>query len=202
MKELIIGTTNQAKIEQIRGVLARAGFIVNGLPNGFILDVAEDGQTAQENARKKAVAYAVALGVDVLSMDNALYFDGLAPEQQPGINVRRVNGRTDRPSDEELLAYYSKLVRSLGGRVNGQWEFAVCIAKPDGEFQETTIISPRVFVGEASPKVIVGYPLESIQIDPESGKYISEMSRQEQDEFWQRKIGRELEEFVKKVIRL
>ena len=39
--------------------------------------VVEDGTTAQENARKKAIAYAKALGRLVLSMDNALYFDDL-----------------------------------------------------------------------------------------------------------------------------
>jgi len=44
--------------------------------------------------------------------------------------------------------------------------------------------------------MIPGYPLESIQIDPASGAYLSEMPPEEQAIFWQQKIGRELCEFL------
>ncbi|MFL5802701.1 MAG: hypothetical protein ACJ8CR_13285, partial [Roseiflexaceae bacterium] len=42
-----------------------------------------------------------------------------------------------------------------------------------------------------------GYPLESLQIEPEGGKYISEMTSEEQDAFWQRIVGKELCLFVR-----
>src|SRR3989344_7353154 len=93
MKKLIMGTTNQAKIAQMRDALVSAGIQVEGVTDKKLLpEVVEDGTTVQENARKKAVAYARALGQTVLSMDNALFLDGLAPENQPGIHVRRVGG--------------------------------------------------------------------------------------------------------------
>jgi hypothetical protein len=41
--------------------------------------------------------------------------------------------------------------------------------------------------------------LESIQIDPETGKYISEMTTEEQAEFWQRTLGSKLCSFVKSI---
>ncbi len=44
-----------------------------------------------------------------------------------------------------------------------------------------------------------GYPLESIQIDPQSQKYISEMTQDEQNNFWQKAIGQPLLEFVQSV---
>jgi XTP/dITP diphosphohydrolase len=200
MQQLTVGTTNEAKVKQIRGALFPLGIRVDGIDDKSLLpDVKEDGVTAQENAKKKAVIYAKVLGKLVLSMDNALFIDGLSHQQQPGINVRRINGRNDRPSDTELLDYYSSLIKELGEKVKGHWEFAICIANPEGELRETTIISPRIFVAEPSSVIVPGYPLESIQVEPESGKYISEMSQDEQDIFWQKAIGKQLCDFVNSV---
>jgi len=190
MKEIIIGTKNKAKVAQIKGALAPLKIAVSGLPDGVNLpNISEDGKTAQENARKKACAFAQALGQPVLSMDNALYFKNLSAEKQPGINVRRINARTDRPADEELLKYYSELVKELGGKADAYWEFAICLAYPNGNLYEKTITKP-------SQKIIEGYPLESIQIDQKSGKYISEMTQEEQDTFWQKAISAELCQFI------
>lgn len=200
MDELIFGTTNQAKVLQVRGALSSAGVEVMGLPEEARgIKVIEDGRTVQENARKKALAYASALGCPVLSMDNGLFFDGLPAEEQPGTHVRRIGGSDGRPSDDELRIHYAGVVSRLGGRVNGHWEFALCYARPDGTCEETTILSPRVFVATPSPTTVPGYPLESIQIDPTTGKYISEMSQSDQDEFWQRAIGTPLAAFVRSI---
>ena len=197
MKKIIVGTRNLAKISQIRGALVGTDIEVVGLPvNVTLPEVEENGLTAQENAKKKAMTYAAALGEVVLSMDNALYFDKLPAEKQPGIKVRRIDPLNDRPTDQAVSAYYQKLIATLGDRINGRWEFAICVAWPDGKMRETTIISPRIFVSHKSEKVIDGYPLESLQIDPTSGKYISEMTRDEQDFFWKKAIGGELKKFV------
>lgn len=197
MKEIVFGTTNEAKIKQIRGALSPAGIIVEGVANKEQLsEVVEDGKTAVENARKKAAVYSKSLGKPVFSMDNALYLNGLSDEDQPALNVRRMSGYPDRPSDEQMLEYYSKLINKLGGKVDGYWEFGICIASPDGKSEETVIKSPRKFVGQPSKIMQPGYPLESIQIDPDSGKYISEMKQEEQDEFWEKAIGKPLLEFV------
>lgn len=132
MKEIIFGTTNEAKIKQVRGALSPAGISVEGILHKEMLpEVAEDGKTAVENARKKAIAYAKALSKTVFAMDNALYFDGLKDEEQPGLNVRRMKGYPERPTDEQMLEYYSQLVESLGGKTDGYWEFGVCIASPE-----------------------------------------------------------------------
>ncbi len=200
MKTLIFGTTNEAKVLQIQGALRPIGVAVSPLPESArSIKVIEDGETAQENARKKAIAYSKELGEPVLSMDNALFFDGLDSEEQPGIHVRRIGGPNERPTDDELLKHYSELVARLGGRILGRWEFAFCYARPDGTCEERTIISPRIFVSTPSTKVVPGYPLESIQIEPVSGQYISDMSQDDQDKFWQQAIGAELSGFVQSV---
>ena len=199
MKELIFGTTNEAKIKQISGALAPANIEVNGVVDKSILpEVIEDGTTANENARKKAIAYAKALGKTVFSMDNALYINGLTSDRQPALNVRRIDGKT-ATTDEVMIEYYSKLIESLGGKAEGYWEFGICIATPEGEYKETTIKSQRTFVSTPTINRQAEYPLESIQIDPTSGKYIADMTQQEQDIFWQQAIGDKLLEFVQSV---
>ncbi len=199
LKEIVFGTTNEAKIKQVRGALSSTGIEVIGVLKESLPEVIEDGKTAIENARKKALAYAKVLGRSVFSMDNALYLDGLSPERQPGLNVRRINGYSDRPTDEQMINYYSQLIASLGNKVDGYWEYGVCIANPDGDYRETIIRAPRIFVDTPSPMIQPGYPLESLQIDPASGKYMSEMSQTDQDDFWQKAIGQALLEFVQSV---
>lgn len=196
MKKLIMGTTNPAKIAQVRDALVSAGIQVEGVADKTLLpEVVEDGATVQENARKKATAYAKALGQTLLSMDNALFLDGLVPEDQPGIHVRRIGGSL-AATDAELLDHGAALVESLGGEVTGYWEYGICIADPSGKISETTIRTPRIFTSKRSKKSVPGYPLESIQIDPETGKYISEMTTEEMAAFWQRTLGTPLCSFV------
>lgn len=197
MKRLVMGTKNKAKVAQMRDTLASAGIRVEGATD--LPEVIEDGTTAQENARKKALAYSKALGQTVLSMDNALFFDGLAPEKQPGIHVRRIGGLL-AATDEELLEHAVALVESLGGATTGYWEYGVCIADPSGKIWETTIRTKRVFTSKPCATRIKGYPLESIQIDPESGNYIPEMTDEERAVFWQKTLGAPLCSFASFVL--
>jgi inosine/xanthosine triphosphate pyrophosphatase family protein len=73
MQEIVIGTGNPAKKKAVQAALAPLGIAVLGTDDlNLVLDVLEDGATAQENARKKSLAYARALGRPGLH-DNALY---------------------------------------------------------------------------------------------------------------------------------
>lgn len=199
-QQLIVGTSNPAKLQMIRDALAPVGLQVKGTHDlGITMDVDENGVTAQENARKKSAAYARAVGQRVLSIDNALYLKGLPDHEQPGIATRRIPGVDGRASDAQLVAYYTQRIAALGGRIDGHWEFAVCLADPDGRCFETTIFSPRTFVSTPSTAMMPGYPLESLQIDPVTGQYISEMLPEEQAAFWQRTVGLDLCAFLRHV---
>ena len=199
MKSIIFGTTNPAKLNHIKVALEPLGIKVEGLEGIENLpEVVEDGQTPQENSRKKAVAYCHAVGQPVLAMDNALFIDGLANDEQPGMNTRRIPGMKTRPTDEEMVEYYSGLFAKMGGEATGHWEWALCLAFPDGRKKETTAVTPyRRFSSQPSPKRMPGYPMESLQIDPETNKFIVEMSEEEKDKFWQDSTGKALRELFK-----
>jgi 8-oxo-dGTP diphosphatase len=196
MKEIIYGTANPAKVAQVRDVLEPLGFTVKGLADFNIqITVKEDGNTAEENAVTKALVYAVELGRPVLSMDVALYFNDLPDDKQPGLHVRRIDG-DGRPSDEQLLAYYAELAASMGDRLRAYWRYAFALAWPDGRRVSFTYDTPRIFVSRPSAQIVEGFPLESLQINPENNKYISEMDKEELADFWRNSIGVPLRRFV------
>lgn len=196
VKRIIYGTTNPAKIAQVRDVLEPLGFTVKSLADSHSrIAVEEDGKTAEENALKKAAAYAKELGEPVLSMDVGLYFNALPDSEQPGLHVRRIKGNR-RPSDQELLDHYTTLIASMGDELQGYWRYAFALAWPNGKAVSFTRDSPRTFVNKPSVRIVKGYPLESLQIDPGSGKYIPEMTSEELAEFWRSSIGAPLTSFV------
>ncbi|MFA6585545.1 MAG: non-canonical purine NTP pyrophosphatase [Candidatus Paceibacterota bacterium] len=202
MKKIIMGTTNPAKIKQLSDILSSIDITVEGVDKKSLPEVIEDGNTAQENARKKAMTYSKFLNQTVFSMDNALFIDGLKSEDQPGIHVRRIN-HLDAVNDEELLEHYVQLIRSLGGKTTGHWEYGICIAQPNGKIFETTLKTPpRIFTSKRSKKIVQGYPLESIQIDTITGtnKYFSEMTTIEQAELWRKIMGPKVCSFVESAI--
>lgn len=197
MKELIIGTGNVAKKKAIQSVLTPLGITIKGTDDfGIALEIEEDGTTVQENARKKSLRYAQAVGQPVLSVDNALYLEGLPEDKQPGLHTRRIPGKTGRATDEDLLEFYARTIKALGGRINGYWEYALCLTDTQGRVYEQSFFAPRIFVSEPSACLLPGYPLESLQLDPQSGKYIAEMSEEEQATFWRQTIGQALVDFV------
>lgn len=199
MKEIVIASTNKAKIFQIISALKLVGVKANG-PEKELPEVVEDGKTLVENATKKAESAAKFLNKTVLAMDNGLYFDGLKDKQQPGLNVRRIPGfDRARPSDEEILDYYSRLIKSLGDKIGGCYRYGVCVANPEGKKWTTMIESKRTFVSKPYQKIVDGYPIESLSIDPKSEKYISQMNEEEKEIFWQETIGEALENFIKTV---
>lgn len=196
MKEIIYGTSNPAKVAQVRDVLEPIGFTIKSLADfSSQISVEEDGKTAEENAIKKALAYAKELHMPVLSMDVALYFNDLPEDKQPGLHVRRISGKT-RPSDQEVLDSYVALVASIGDKIHGYWRYAFALAWPDGRQASFTHDTARIFVSKPSDKVVEGFPLESLQIDPHSNKYISEMNKGELADFWRNSIGLPLTRFV------
>lgn len=195
--EIVIGTTNPAKVRQCELALRTTGLQVRSLSEELAHppEVVEDGRDAEENAARKARVYSNLTGLAVLSLDYALAFDGLPADRQPGINVRRIPGVEERASDQELLDYYSTLFARHGGRLRGRWEAGAAVATPGGRLERTTIPVYRTFVAEPSAKRVEGYPLASLQLaDGES--YISDLSENEEEQLWQRVIGKPLHDLV------
>ena len=116
--DILLGTTNPSKINRFKGFLE--GYDVRFFTPadlGITAVPEETGSDPQENAILKARFYSRYFDT-VICNDSGLYLDPLplTDPRQPGLNIRTPGGGP-RLDDEEMIRYYSDLVRSLGGRV-------------------------------------------------------------------------------------
>jgi XTP/dITP diphosphohydrolase len=132
---LVIATGNQGKIREIGALLSELGFTLKTLadfPN--CPEVAEDGETFEANAAKKAKAVAACTGGAALADDSGLEVEALGG--RPGVlSARYALDRTApaRPTDPDN---YRKLLEKMA---NVPWEqrrarFVCCmvVAFPGG----------------------------------------------------------------------
>src|SRR5260221_4854270 len=85
---LLIATENQGKVKEIEALLEGLGVeLVTPKALGLELKVVEDGTTYQENAGKKALAYAKTSGLISIADDSGLEVDAL--DGAPGLYSAR-----------------------------------------------------------------------------------------------------------------
>ncbi len=173
--KILYGTTNKAKLQAMRTALKSfdveligLGDIDSALPN-----IDENGKTPLENAEIKAKAYYDAFRIPVFSCDSGLYFDELQEDEQPGLHVRRIGGK--ELTDDEMQEYYASLAAKHGGRITGRYRNAIYFILDDEHHYSSMDMSiatePFILVTKPHPKRVEGFPLDSLSVDIETGKY-------------------------------
>ena len=116
---LIVASNNPGKLTFLEQFFTGTEHILESC--GIGLDVEENGADPAENALIKAEACAERLGKPAVALDSGLYFVELPMDdpRQPGLFVRRVNGR--ELSYEEMVGHYRALARSFGGSAEVRW---------------------------------------------------------------------------------
>ena len=173
---LLLGSANRRKIREWRLMLHRIDMeLVDPYQLGLAVDPDETGETPEENARIKAIAYFDATGIPAFSLDAALRIEGLPDDQQPGVHVRRIGGG-ESATDAEMVRHYSALLRRLGGDATGVWTFGVALACDRNHVHAQRMTYRTTLLATPSPVVDPGAPLNSLQFDPARSKYFSEMA--------------------------
>lgn len=186
MVDLFYGTGNVSKFKNMEAILEELSIrLISPRQLGRKLpEVAEDGDSMVENARKKALAYYRASGLPAMSVDSGLYLEGVAPEEQPGLFVRRVKGKV--LTDEEFISYYSGLAGRMGGRVRARFVNGVCVVRDEERMKcaQGSFISTDWFwiVDKPHPLRLEGFPMESIAVCPGSEKYRIEALQEKGEE--------------------
>lgn len=176
--KVLFATTNPAKVNKYAESLTKQGIELLTLKDLELkIDVNESGKDAIENAYIKAKAYYDATGIISIGMDNTLFIEELPENKQPGTHVRRVNGK--ELSDEEMIEYYSNLVKEHGGKLTAKWVYGMVIYNGKETKIHTWNKSNFYFVDTPSEKRNPGYPLDSIAIIPEFNKYLVELTEEE-----------------------
>ncbi len=131
MQKLLIATENQGKILELQELLSSLGCeLVTPRQLGLALNVVEDGHTYQENAGKKALAYAAASGLISLADDSGLEVDAL--DGAPGLYSARYSPKPGT-NDADRRAY---LLENLAGKARpwrAHFHATVAIATPSGD---------------------------------------------------------------------
>ena len=178
MKQIIFATTNQSKSKRFSKGLKELGIEVLSLKDIDVkLDVKEDGSTAIENALIKARECYKKTKKPSMGMDDTLYMEGVPEDKQPGLFVRRVNGKS--LTDEEALEYYTNLVKEYGkdGRINCKWIYGLAVINDKGEESTYTWSKDDFYmVSTRSDKINPGYPLNSISKYKKLDKYFTDVT--------------------------
>ena len=178
---LLLGSSNPGKIEDWRAMFDHLALeIFDPVQLGLAVDAVESADTAEENARIKALAYFAASGIPTFSLDAALRIEGLPAERQPGVHVRRIGG-ADSATDAEMVDHYSALLGKVGGRAAGEWTLGIALVPDRHHVHTARLINRTTFVATPSPARVPGHPLQSLQIDPATGRYFAEMTPAEHE---------------------
>lgn len=179
-KEILFATTNTHKRERFQAYYKPLGLKVLNIKDlGVEVDVVEDGTTPEENALKKALGYYREAKIPTFAVDYGLYIEKFPQDKQPGLFVRRIYGDDRKVTDEEMLNYYISELTKVGGESSGKWISSIALVLEPDDIRTENFSGRTLFTAKRSPHLTPGEPLNSIQIDPDSGKYFTDLSRDE-----------------------
>lgn len=181
MKKILFATGNPTKAKRFSVGLLKNDIEVLSLKDLNIeIDVEENGSSAIENALIKARACYEKTKMPVIGMDDTLYLDGVPEDKQPGMFVRRVNGKV--LNDEEMIEHYTNLVKEYGvdGKLFCKWIYGMAVIDEKGKESTYTWCKDNFYmVDTKSEKINPGYPLNSISKYKGLDKYFTEVTEED-----------------------
>ena len=180
MKKILFATGNETNAKRLSKGLQEKGIEVITLKDiNTKIEVEENGKDAIENAVIKAKAYLKVVDIPVFAMDDNLYLENVPEEKQPGMYVRRVNGK--RLNDEEMIKHYTDLVKEYGtnGKLTCKWVYGIAIINNGKESTYTWSKEDFYMVDKASNRINPGYPLNTISINKKINKYFTDITEED-----------------------
>ena len=180
MKKVLFATGNESKAKRFsKGLLEKGIEVITLKDINTDIEVEENGKDAIENAILKARAYSKITNIPVFAMDDNLYLENVPEEKQPGMYVRRVNGK--RLNDEEMIEYYSSLVKEYGtdGKLTCRWVYGIAVINNGRENTYTWSKEDFYMVDKPSDKINPGYPLNTISVNKKLNKYFTDITEED-----------------------
>lgn len=184
MKKIVFATGNSSKGKRFSKGLSKYDIRVITLKDlNLTLDVEENGKDAISNALIKARECFKKTSMPTIGMDDTLYLEGVPDELQPGLFVRRVNGKT--LNDEEMIEYYTSLVKKYGvdNKLNCKWVYGLAVIDKSGCESTYTWYKDDFYMTDISSDIInPGYPLNTISKYKKIDKYFTDKLSEEEKE--------------------
>ncbi len=140
-RKILVATTNPGKIAELRAMLDLDVEWLSLSDLEEISEIREDGLTFVENARKKALGYAIATGLWTIADDSGLVVDALGGE--PGVKSARFSGEKTTNDDGTLIDHrnIAKVLELLKGvpkeKRTARFMCCLCLASPEQILIET-----------------------------------------------------------------
>lgn len=169
--KLLVATTNQGKLRELRQLLAPLAFDLVGLDE---LDdppvVKEDGATFKDNAIKKALTLARFSGYPALADDSGLSVDVLAGA--PGVFSARYAGEQgdDKANNLKLV---KELQRIPVNQRKAHFHCCIALAWPDGRCSTVEGRVDGLIIDQE--RGINGFGYDPLFLVPEYGKTMAEL---------------------------
>lgn len=181
MKQILFATGNVSKGKRFSKGLLKHGIEVLTLKDLNIkLDVEENGTTAIENALIKARGAHKLTNLPVIGMDDSLYLENVSDDQQPGLYVRRINGKT--LNDLEMIEHYTSLVNKYGinGKLDCKWVYGLALINEQGIESTYTWEKNNIYMVDKPSNIInENYPLNSITKYKGIDKYFVDCTKED-----------------------
>ena len=206
MKQILIATTNPAKITTAKKILAKLGY--EGLSfsdlNLNLVEPEETKPTAQEIAAEKAISYAKQFpDLPVLARDDTCQIIGVSEEDDPkNHNKEFVTRKMGSYSDENGEKAFAAVAHKYGGELPIRFDWGYALAwHENGKLKSasalaTTDIEKIKLVEKISPKKVPGFciaPVLKVLLDGE-WKYDSELT---ENESWEAYLNTQLKTIEK-----
>ena len=177
MKEIVIASTNQGKIKEIKAMLNEIGIEVRSIQDVFEkeIDIEETGQTFQENALIKAQTICNMINKPTLADDSGLEVDAL--NGAPGIYSARFMGHD---TSYDIKNQY--IIDAVKGKERGaRFVCAMALCIPD----EEPILIEEYFDGEIYDHIEGenGFGYDPIFYVPELKKTSAQLSLEEKNQY-------------------
>ena len=180
---ILVATTNPGKIAELKAMLGGDVRLLSLADVQEIPEVAEDGATFAENARKKALGYAKAAGLWTIADDSGLVVDAL--DGAPGVISARFSGEK-LPGDERTLIDHrniAKVLELLAGvpenRRTARFVCRLCLASPEQVLIETEGTVEGLITEEEIGDGGFGY--DPIFFVPSLNKNVAQMASKEKN---------------------
>ena len=182
-RKILVASTNPGKLAELRAMLDADVEWVGLSEFPDVAEVAEDGATFAENARKKATGYAKATGLWTIADDSGLVVDALGGA--PGVKSARFSGEKLESEDRTLLDHrnMSKVLKLLKGvpteRRTARFVCCLCLASPREILAEAEGTLEGVITEEEIGENGFGY--DPIVFVPALAKTVAQLSAEQKN---------------------
>ncbi|RLC72870.1 MAG: non-canonical purine NTP pyrophosphatase, RdgB/HAM1 family [Chloroflexi bacterium] len=196
---LLLATHNSAKLRELRSLFCAGEWeLVSLEQQGIELEVPEEGQTLEENAAAKAIAYAKVSGLISLADDSGLEVEALGGG--PGPLSARYAG--EGASDMDKI---SRLLSELAGipweKRKARFRCVIAVASPSGRLELCQGECQGVITFEPRGKGGFGY--DPVFFLPKLGRTMAELSLEEKNWVSHRgKAARKALEVLRRILNL